>query len=143
MTAALGTLREGEPFVSMVPFSCLPDGEAFVIHVSHLAAHTKDMLQHSSVSFMIAASLTPDVAPQALPRVTVQADAAVCEEGEADYAVAKASYVAKFPKAAELFDFADFELFLLRPRLARYVGGFARAADVSAKSLARVLRTKV
>src|SRR4051794_13388898 len=40
---ALGTLHDGEPFVSMVPFAVLPDA-GFVIHVSRLAAHTKDML---------------------------------------------------------------------------------------------------
>ena len=142
MTASLGTLHEGEPFVSMVPFAVLPDGEAFIIHVSHLASHTKDMLQHASVSLMITASLSPDMAPQALPRVTIQAKAVVCEGGDPEYASAQAAYVAKFPQAADLFDFEDFELFFLRPKRARYVGGFARAADVTAKSLARVLRTE-
>jgi len=42
--AALGTLHAGAPVVSMVPYAVLPDGSAFVIHVSRLAAHTKDML---------------------------------------------------------------------------------------------------
>jgi putative heme iron utilization protein len=142
MTAALGTLHGGEPFVSMVPFSLLPDGAAFVIHVSHLASHTKDMLQHSSVSLMVTASAAPDIAPQALPRVTIQANAAVCEESEPDYEGAKAAYIAKFPQAADLFDFGDFELFLLTPHAARYIGGFARAADVTAKNLIRALRTE-
>jgi len=43
-TAALGTLHDGAPFVSMVPYAVLPDGAAFVVHVSRLAGHTKDML---------------------------------------------------------------------------------------------------
>ena len=36
--ASLGTLHKGHPYVSMVPFAILPDGSAFVIHVSQLAA---------------------------------------------------------------------------------------------------------
>jgi hypothetical protein len=37
--AALGTLHEGQPYVSMVPFALLPGGSGFVIHVSQLATH--------------------------------------------------------------------------------------------------------
>ena len=35
--AALGTLRDGAPFVSMVPVVPAPDGAGFLIHVSRLA----------------------------------------------------------------------------------------------------------
>ncbi len=37
--AALGTLHQGQPYVSMVPFALLPGGSGFVIHVSQLATH--------------------------------------------------------------------------------------------------------
>ena len=40
--ASLGTLHDGDPHVSMVPFAVLPAGPDFVIHVSSLAAHTGD-----------------------------------------------------------------------------------------------------
>jgi putative heme iron utilization protein len=41
--AALGTLHDGLPFVSMVPYAVSPDGGHFLIHISRLAAHTKDL----------------------------------------------------------------------------------------------------
>ena len=43
-TAALATLHNGEPALSMVPYALLREGAGFVIHVSHLAVHTSDML---------------------------------------------------------------------------------------------------
>ena len=42
--AALGTLGEdGQPFVSMVPFAVEPVSASLVIHVSGLAAHTRNL----------------------------------------------------------------------------------------------------
>ena len=74
--AALGTLHQGQPYVSMVPFALLPGGSGFVIHVSQLAAHTKDMLLSPQVSLLVVAPPTPDVPAQALARITVQGRAA-------------------------------------------------------------------
>ncbi|MFO0103326.1 MAG: pyridoxamine 5'-phosphate oxidase family protein, partial [Betaproteobacteria bacterium] len=75
--AALGTLHEGVPYVSMVPFALLRDGSA-VIHVSALAAHTRAMLAEPAVSLLVMAPPSAGVLPQALPRVTIQALAASC-----------------------------------------------------------------
>jgi putative heme iron utilization protein len=138
--AALGTLHAGQPFVSMVPFAVLPDGSAMVIHVSHLATHTKDMLESPDVSLMVTAPLTPEVAPQELPRVTVQGRAVPCDASSPGYTDAKAVYVERFPQSAGMFDFADFQLFLIQPTSARYVGGFARATTLTSDALADSLR---
>ena len=54
LTAALGTLRDGAPCVSMVPYAIAADGSGFVVHVSKLAAHTKDMLADTRVSLLVA-----------------------------------------------------------------------------------------
>ncbi|MFN2240087.1 MAG: pyridoxamine 5'-phosphate oxidase family protein, partial [Thermoanaerobaculia bacterium] len=43
--ASLGTLRDGDPWVSMVPFTLLREPLRFVIRVSGLAAHTGNMLE--------------------------------------------------------------------------------------------------
>ena len=59
--AGLGTLHQDQPYVSMVPFALLPGGSGFVIHVSQLAAHTKDMLSSPQVSLLVVAPPTPDV----------------------------------------------------------------------------------
>jgi hypothetical protein len=39
-----------------------------------------------------------------------------------------------------MFDFADFQLFLIQPTSARYVGGFARATTLTSDALADSLR---
>jgi heme iron utilization protein len=136
--AALGTLHEGAPQVSMVPFALLPDGTA-VIHVSTLAAHTRDMLAAPAVSLLVMAPLTADVLPQALPRVTLQALAAACDEDDPRYAAARAAYLARFPDSEPMFSFGDFGLFLLAPQSLRLVAGFAQARTLAPVDLRAAL----
>lgn len=135
--AALGTLHEGEPHVSMVPFALLPDAR-FVIHVSALAAHTRDMLAERRVSLLIAGQPGPDTPPQAVPRVTIQGDALRLEEEDRRDA-ARRAYLARFPESEPMFGFGDFSLFEIVPRSARFVGGFAQAKTLTAQALAEVL----
>lgn len=137
--AALGTLHGGAPHVSMVPFALLASPPAFVIHVSGLAAHTRDMLEDSRVSLMVAAAPDPSVPPQATPRVTIQAQAAPLAAAESEYPRARASYLERFPDSAMTFELADFSLFLLRPVSLRFVGGFAQAKTVTPEGLAAIL----
>jgi putative heme iron utilization protein len=137
--AALGTLHDGEPFVSMVPYALLPGGAAFVVHVSRLAAHTKDMLANPAVSLLVIASPEPGVPAQARPRVTIQGSANPCVDSDPRYGEAKSAYLARFPDAADMFSFADFSLFVIEPRSARFIGGFAQATSLGAESLARIL----
>lgn len=125
--AALGTLHQGEPAVSMVPF-VLPAGQvAPVIHVSALAPHTRDLLQHPRVSLLVMAELAEGDSPQALPRVALQADAQVLARDSAEHAAARAAYLAHFPDAAVTFELGDFSLVALQPVSARLVAGFGRA----------------
>lgn len=137
--AALGTLHDGEPFVSMVPYTLLPGGADFVIHVSRLAGHTKDMLANSTVSLLVIASPEPQVPAQARARVTIQGSAKPCADGDPQYGEAKSAYLARFPHAADLFGFADFSIFVIEPRSARFIGGFAQATSIGAETLARIL----
>jgi len=138
--AALGTLHEGRPFVSMVPFALLPDGTGWVIHVSHLASHTKDMVHNPEVSMLVAAPLVPGNSPLSLPRLTIQGTAHACDDASPAYATARAAYIERLPDSAGMFEFADFQLFVVQPIIARFVGGFARASTVSAEALAQSLR---
>jgi hypothetical protein len=137
--AALGTLHKGQPYVSMVPFALLPGGSGFVIHVSQLAAHTKDMLSSPHVSLLVVAPPTPDVPAQALARVTVQGRAVQYADATKAHAEAKAAYLSRFPQSTELFSFADFSLFAIWPDSIRFVGGFAQATTISPGVLANVL----
>ncbi len=137
-TATLGTLRAGAPFVSMVPYAIVDDG--FVIHVSRLAAHTKDMLADERVSLLVAEAEGGGKSPLALARVSVQAKAERVASDSSRLPEFSAAYLARFPDAEQLFGFADFSIFLIRPVSARFVGGFAQAHSLSAESLVNILR---
>jgi putative heme iron utilization protein len=137
--AALGTLHNGQPFVSMVPIAALPDGTGFVIHVSRLATHTKDMTLNPHVSILVMAPPAAHVLPQALARITIQGEAVQCAEPSQVHAEAKAAYLGRFPQSAAMFALPDFSLFVIRPESARFVGGFAQATSLSAASLAQIL----
>jgi hypothetical protein len=137
--AALGTLHAGAPFVSMVPYAVLPGGGAFVIHVSRLAAHTKDMIDDPRVSLLIMQSEDGGTAPQALARVSIQGEAREAEKGSEQARACRETYLARFPEAAPLTGFADFSFFEIRPTQARFVAGFAQAKSISAEMLAKEL----
>lgn len=139
--ASLGTLHDGEPYVSMVPFALSPAGPDFVIHVSALAAHTKDMLANPKVSLLVIAAERAGVSPQATARLTIQGDAAPLAPSDARHAAARSLYLARFPDSATTFELSDFFLFLIRPRALRFVGGFAQAKSLTPEGLARILGT--
>jgi putative heme iron utilization protein len=137
--AALGTLHQGQPYVSMVPFALRPGATDFIIHVSQLAAHTKDMLASPQVSLLVIAPPAPGVMAQELARITVQGEARQYVQGTPEHAVAKAAYLARFPQSEMMFGFADFSLFAIVPASIRFVGGFAQATTLSPQTLAQVL----
>lgn len=137
--AALGTLHRGEPAVSMVPFALDESAPAFLIHVSALAAHTRDMHEHPRVSLMVVA---PDDGgrPQARPRLTVQGDAVPLERDSARYAAARALYLQRFAEATDTFALADFSLFAIAPASVRFIAGFAQAMSLTPDLFRRALR---
>ena len=63
--AALATLHEGRPFASMVPFATAltAGGLRLVIHVSGLAAHTRDMHANPDVCLLVTAPESAAVPP--------------------------------------------------------------------------------
>jgi putative heme iron utilization protein len=89
---------------------------------------------------MVMASPTPELSPQELPRVTIQGRAVRCDVSSPAYAEAKAVYVEHFPQSSGMFEFADFQLFMIQPASARYVGGFASATTLASDELVDALR---
>ena len=81
----------------------------------------------------------PGKMPQGLARVTIQGRAHPLSESDPGYSVAKSQYLSKFPSAAELFLFPDFELVRIEVLSARLVGGFAQASSLSAETFARAI----
>lgn len=138
--AALATLHDGEPLVSMVPFAIQPEGAGIIVHVSTLAAHTRDMLASARVSLLVMDAPRAAVTPQARARLTIQGTARQLSASGDEHPAAKATYLARFPDSEYLFGFADFSLFAITPTSARWVGGFAQAKTLSAARLAEILR---
>ena len=137
--AALGTLHDGAPFVSLVPFALLGDASAFVLHVSGLSAHTRDMRADSRVSLLIAEPESDLKPAQALARVTIQAEAVEVRGPTRDPTASRQAYLQRFPGAADLFQLGDFALFDVIPRSVRYIAGFAQAFTLSPETLVRAL----
>ncbi|MBC5765812.1 HugZ family protein [Ramlibacter albus] len=138
--AALATLHKGEPAVSMVPFVLPEGGTALLIHVSGLATHTRDMLEHPRVGVLVTADTSGPWEPQALPRVSLQADAVVVPKSTPAYEEAKRQYLARFPDATQMFELGDFDVFALSPVSARLVAGFGRAYSLVGTGLQEWLR---
>ena len=129
--AALATSDAGEPLASMVAYAVEPSGRALLFHVSQLAQHTRNLLEHSRCSLAIS---EPDISegdPQRLQRVTLTGTASVLHPSAGDHLDAAEAYVERFPDAQMRFELGDFLLFRFVPGDARYVGGFARAARFS------------
>ncbi len=139
--ASLGTLHGAEPYVSMVPFALLPEGSGFVIHVSELSSHTRDMLESPAVSLLVVAPESPGKAPQATARVTVQGRAEQVPESARGYAAARKAYLARFPEALDIFELPDFSLFAIRPSSIRAIAGFAQAVTLTPEEFAGALNS--
>ena len=137
--AALGTLHEGAPSVSMVPFAVAADGKTFYVHVSGLAQHTRDMSADPRVGLLIMESEESGTSPQALARLSIQGRAREIARDAAEYAIARGIYLGRFPDAEPMFGLPDFSLFAITPLAARFVGGFARAFSVTPDDLAAMI----
>ena len=138
MIAALGTLHQGVPFVSMVTYAAARDG-SLILHVSRLAAHTQDMLDNPDVSLLITESEASGKMPQALARVTVQGRAAMLDRNSEKHTDAREIYLSRFPDAAPLFEFSDFNIFLIEPVSARLIAGFSQAVTITGDDFATAL----
>jgi putative heme iron utilization protein len=136
--AALGTLHENAPFVSMAPYALAKDG-SIILHVSRLASHTQDMLANRNVSLLIAESETSEKMAQELARVTVQGQAQMLDRDTETHMEARKVYLARFPDAASLFEFSDFNIFIVKPISIRLIAGFGRAVTITGDDFATAL----
>jgi putative heme iron utilization protein len=133
--AALGTIFQGAPLVSLLLFSSAPDLSAFDIHVSRLAQHTQGLLGSGRVGLMIAEQDRESRNPQTLPRLSIQGQAVPLHPDHSEFDEARSRYLAKFPAAELNFQLPDFLLVLIVPQSARLVTGFGRIFDLDAEDL--------
>jgi heme iron utilization protein len=139
-TAALGTLDEhGAVAVSMVPFAIDPQDRSLVIHVSGLAAHTRNLQRTPRVSVLVCQAEVAGEPVHALPRVTLDAMATPTEPGGTDALACRAAYLARFPDAEPMTALGDFRFVRLCLLGARQVAGFGAARSLDAAELAQAL----
>jgi len=136
--AALATIRDEEPFLSMVAFVTVEDFSAFYIHVSRLAQHTVDMQKNKRVGLLITEVDDGRADPQTLVRVSIRGSAEKLQNGEPGYTPVKDLYLARFPDSEELFKLEDFSLWRIKPRGGRLVAGFSKAYNITPETLQEV-----
>lgn len=133
--AALGTLRGGAPYVSMVAYAAEPDLSGLLLHLSRLAPHTQHLLADPRAALLICEPDDGRDDVQTLARLTLVGTATPIAADSPAYHAARERYLARLPAAAPLFAFPDFVVFRFEPHAARYVGGFARALTLTADDL--------
>lgn len=138
--ASLGTLTdEGEPFVSMVPYSIEPTLGCLVIHVSTLAAHTRNLQTHKRVSLLVCVQEKPDEPVHDLHRVTLEGRARVLARESSQWGTCKTAYLERFPDVSFMTEFADFTFVAIEILAARHVSGFGAARTVDQDELRHIL----
>ncbi len=131
--AALGSLRDDGPFVSMVAFVAEPDFSGVLLLLSQLAAHTRQLLADPRAALLICEPDDGRDDVQTLARLSLVGQAAPLPES--DIATARERYLARLPAAQMLFTLPDFRLFRFVPSEARLIGGFARAWTLTPEQL--------
>ena len=136
---SLGTLHDGAPSVTMVPYALAADRFAFLALVSGLSAHTRDMLADPRVGLMVLEPEGGATPSHALARVSIRGAARPLDRDDARYGMARNAYAARFPDMTGLFDLGDFRLFAIEPQAVRVVLGFAQATSLEPATLAAAL----
>ena len=136
--AALGTIRDGQPNLSMVALAFEETFSAFYIHVSRLGKHTTDMEKNARVSLLLTETDDGRDDPQTLVRFSMQGTAEIIPRNAPEYARLKDRYLNRFPEAENLFSLGDFNLWRITPTGGRFVAGFGRAFNIIPETLAKV-----
>ena len=133
--AALATIRNGEPYCSMVAYVAAEDLSSFTLHLSTLAPHTQRLLKNPRISLAISETDQRLKDPQTLARATLNGLIQAIEQDDPRYPQLKQRYLEKLPESEMLFSFADFKLYEFVADKIRDVGGFANAHSVTEQQL--------
>ena len=134
--ASLGTInQDGGALVSMVPYAVEPELGLFVIHVSGLAAHTRNLQARPRVSLMVMRSEVAGEPVHDLPRVTFDGMASVPDRDSLPWQACRAAYLARFPEAQPMTELGDFRFVAIEMTSARQVAGFGSARTLRQEEL--------
>lgn len=135
--AALATIdKEKQPEGSMVAYAFSEDFSEIYLHLSELAAHTRNLQRQPQASLIISECDRGDSDPQQLSRAILAGTVTRMEAAGDDFEKARRQYLSRLPDAEPLFSFGDFRLFCFRPEKIRFVGGFAQAYNIRPDELA-------
>ena len=113
-----------------------PSHSVWFIHVSRLSGHTQDLLKDRRVSLMLALPERRREGPAAARAAHARRHGDRARSGSPEEASAKEIYLGRFPHMAEIVgQLGDFSFWVIRPKTARFVGGFARAFTLDADAL--------
>ncbi len=134
--AALATINaDGTPEASQVAYVYEPSKSRWLMHLSMLAKHTRNLTERPQCKLVITDPDDGRDDPQTLARIALEGTAAIVEPNDAVYAEVRAAYLLRLPMAEPRFDFGDFRLLTVDVSGAQYVGGFARAHRLNAQAL--------
>ena len=127
-TAALGTLMDGAPYVSLALVAFDTDGAPLLL-LSRLAQHTRNLLADSRVSLLFDGTAEFDE-PLTGPRLTVLGAITPCPAPQA-----LDRYLIRHPSARAYAGFSDFSLYKVTVDRAHFVAGFGKIAWIEAPAL--------
>ena len=125
--AALATQGPEGPEASWVAYVPQTDFSGFLLHLSTLASHTRNLLANSRAGLAISEPERDGEDPQTLARFMIQGRVSILPKEGTDYREMARHYQEMLPASTPRFKFDDFLLLRLTPVHIRFVGGFARA----------------
>ena len=131
--ATLAVSADNIPHTAMVSY--VWHARAALIHLSNLAPHKRQLLANPRCSLLIAEPDDGRVEVMSLARVILQGTAAMLDKASAEYADAKAAFLAQLPSAELMFGLPDFDLFRIQPDGGRYIAGFGKIMTFAADEI--------
>jgi putative heme iron utilization protein len=138
-TVVLGTTSaEGEPDAS-VAVAILEANGAFVIYISGLAAHTRNLRAVPRASVLLVEPETDSTQPLARRRLTFACTAEPVARESAAHAAFVAQFRTKFGPAIDVVaSLPDFQFVRLTPQRGRVVAGFGAAFEVDPRDWSKL-----
>ncbi|MBI5352244.1 MAG: pyridoxamine 5'-phosphate oxidase family protein [Chloroflexi bacterium] len=136
--AALGTLRDEAPHITMIQFVTVQDFSTFYIFANRLDPHIMDLQKNKLMSLLIAETDDGRADPRTLARVSIRGSAEPMQNGEPGFTLIKKMYIERFPASEALFKNADFGLWRINPKGGRFIAGLEKAYNISLETLQKV-----
>lgn len=134
---------EGEPHAGYTPHLIDETSGDFLIFVSRLSAHTRDLLADPRVSVMLIADEGESAQIFARSRVSYGCTAEAVPREDPSYESLLDAFAERHGKTVALLrQLPDFVLFRLRPRVGQLVTGFGRAYRLAGERLDRLEHTR-